>query len=278
MKISFYKMHGLGNDFVLLDALKHKGLMALRTPRLAKLSREFCNRRFGIGADQLLLLTPSKKADFRMRIFNADGSAVEMCGNGIRCLAQYIWSKGYSRKKVLAVETLAGIIRPEKKGALVRVDMGKPVLDAEKIPVRLKGYVQDYPLKIKDRTFNISCVSMGNPHAVISVDRLDIFPVAEYGPLIETHPLFPKRTNVEFIQVMNKNSIRMRVWERGSGETLACGTGATAAAVVSMIKGHTGRRTSVHLTAGKLLIEWSRNGNVFMTGPAVKSFEGMVEL
>lgn len=278
MKVLFHKMHGLGNDFVLIDAIGQKSLRTFRTARLAKLSCQLCDRRFGIGADQLLLLAPSKRADFRMRIFNADGGEVEMCGNGIRCLARYIWSKRYSRKKVLEIETPAGIIKPEQKGNLVRVDMGKPGFDAEEIPVRLKGYVQDYPLKVKDRTFKITCISMGNPHAVIYVDNLDRFPVAVYGPLIEAHPLFPKRTNVEFIQVMNRNSIRMRVWERGSGETLACGTGASAAAIASMIKGHTGKKTAVHLAAGKLMIEWTTGGHVFMTGPAVKSFEGMVEL
>jgi len=278
MKITFHKMHGLGNDFVLIDTTKNRGVQTLSTARLSKLSRQLCDRRFGIGADQILLLYPSKKADFRMRIFNADGGEVEMCGNGIRCFARYIWTKRYSRKQVLSVETMAGIIKPEQKGKLVRVDMGKPVLDAPKIPVKLTGYVQDYPLKIGSRTFAISCVSMGNPHAVIYVDDLDRFPVAEYGPRIETHHLFPKKTNVEFITVVNRNTVRMRVWERGSGETLACGTGASAAAVISMIKGHTARKTTVQLAGGNLVIEWARDGHVFMTGPAVKSFEGMVEL
>lgn len=271
-------MHGLGNDFVLIDTMLNRAMQSLSSTRLSKLSRQLCDRRFGIGADQILLLYTSKKADFRMRIFNADGGEVEMCGNGIRCLAQYIWTKRYSRKRTLSIETLAGIMKPERKGDLIRVDMGKPVLDAAKIPVNLTGYVQDYPLKIGKRTFPISCVSMGNPHAVIYVDDLDRFPVAEYGPLIENHPLFPKKTNVEFITVLSSNTIRMRVWERGSGETLACGTGASAAAVVSMIKGHTVRRTTVRLAAGNLVIEWEREGHVFMTGPAVKTFEGMVEL
>jgi diaminopimelate epimerase len=300
MKITFHKMHGLGNDFVLIDTLENKKIRSLGSGELSSLARTICHRRFGVGADQVLLLSPSRSADFRMQIFNADGGEVEMCGNGIRCFAKYVWSKGYSRKKTLAIETLAGIIRPEKKGDLVRVDMGTPVLEAEKIPLNIlqgsKSRAQsptaresgrvtpdsepviDHPLRIENREFLTTCVSMGNPHAVIVVDRVDAFPVAHYGPLIETHELFPKKTNVEFIEIINRKKIHMRVWERGSGETMACGTGASAAAVASALKGLTEREVTVHLAGGDLLIDWADDGRVFMTGPAVKSFEGMVKL
>lgn len=272
MKINFTKMHGLGNDFILIDCRKQK----LST--LPSLSNRICDRRFGIGADQLLLLYASKTADFRMRIFNADGSEVEMCGNGIRCFAKYIWENGISKKKILAVETLAGIIRPEKKGKNVKVDMGEPILEGKLIPVDIEGRVVDYPVFVKDKTLSITCVSMGNPHAVIFVDKVEDFPVTHYGPALEKHKLFPKRTNVEFIEIVNSSEIKMRVWERGTGETMACGTGACAASVASNLKGFTGRKMTVHLTGGNLLIEWAKNNHVYMTGPAVKVFQGSIEI
>lgn len=271
-------MHGLGNDFVLIDTIENRRVRSLNDSVLSNLAVQLSHRRFGIGADQVLLLYPSESADYRMRILNADGSEVEMCGNGIRCFAKYVWSKGYSRKKVLAIETPAGIIRPEKQGNLVRVDMGTPILDGEKIPVKLPGKVQNHPLTIRDTTFLMTCVSMGNPHAVVFVDDVSNFPVSTYGPLIETHELFPKKTNVEFIERINPREIRMRVWERGTGETMACGTGASAAVVASALNGHTGRDVLVHLTGGDLMIEWTADNHVFMTGPAVKSFEGVIEL
>lgn len=272
MEINFTKMHGAGNDFVLIDCRK----MKMTNP--SQLAKYLCHRRFGIGADQMLLLYPSKKADFKMRILNSDGSEVEMCGNGIRCLAKYIWNRGISKKKTLGIETAAGIIKPEKKGSLIRVDMGEPVLDGRKIPVNLDGRIIDYPVKIEDKTFAITCVSMGNPHAVIFVKSVSDFPVTLYGPMIEKHRLFPKKTNVEFIEVMNKSEIRMRVWERGSGETMACGTGASASAVASMLKGLTGKKTTVHLLGGDLLIEWANNNHVYMTGPAVEVYNGRIEV
>ncbi|MGE5895027.1 MAG: diaminopimelate epimerase [bacterium] len=276
--MKFHKMHGLGNDFVLIDTIENRRVRSLNDSVLSNLAVQLSHRRFGIGADQVLLLYPSESADYRMRILNADGSEVEMCGNGIRCFAKYVWSKGYSRKKVLAIETPAGIIRPEKQGNLVRVDMGTPILDGEKIPVKLPGKVQNHPLTIRDTTFLMTCVSMGNPHAVVFVDDVSNFPVSTYGPLIETHELFPKKTNVEFIERINPREIRMRVWERGTGETMACGTGASAAVVASALNGHTGRDVLVHLTGGDLMIEWTADNHVFMTGPAVKSFEGVIEL
>lgn len=296
-------MHGLGNDFIVIDCLEQT---CPPDTCLQALSRQLCDRRFGVGADQLLLLDRSAKADFRMRILNADGSEVEMCGNGIRCVAQYIWDKKLSRKKALDIETLAGIIRPERSGNRVKVDMGEPVFDPGKIPVDInndnldahlatsnpptphlgkggKGGFErvkiiDYPLQIADREFKVTCISMGNPHAVVFVDNLADFPVAQYGPIIEIHPIFPRRTNVEFIQPVNRSEIKMRVWERGSGETMACGTGASAAAVASCLKGLTEKKVTVHLNGGDLLIEHASNNHVYMTGPAEKVFEGVIDI
>jgi len=292
MKIHFTKMHGLGNDFILINCIDE---VCPSDPET--FSRRLCHRRFGIGADQLLLLYPSDKADFKMRILNADGSEVEMCGNGIRCLAKYIWDRNLSDKDILNIETIAGIIRPEKAGDLVRVDMGQPIFEPEKIPVniqqpesssqqsakklstlnsQLSTLVIDYPLQIGDKEFKITCVSMGNPHAIIVVDDVDSFPVTYYGPMIEKHSLFPKKTNVEFIEVPASDEIKMRVWERGSGETMACGTGASAVAVASNIKGLSNRNVTVHLLGGDLLIEWAVNNHVYMTGSAAEVFEGII--
>lgn len=276
MKLSFTKMHGLGNDFILIDCIRNE--LGAKGGGLGVLSKRLCDRRFGIGADQLLLLYPSENADFLMKIFNADGSEVEMCGNGIRCLAKYIWDKGLSAKPVLAVETAAGTIRPEKSGDMVKVDMGEPVLEAGLIPVNLEGQVKDFPLSAGGETFRITCVSMGNPHAVIVVDNVGAFDVKKYGSLIEVHDLFPRRTNVEFIQIMSPREIRMRVWERGAGETMACGTGASAAAVAAHILGLTERTAKVMLPGGDLFIEWNAGNHVFMTGPAAEVFAGEITL
>ncbi len=272
--IRFTKMQGTGNDFVLLDAVSND----FSGFDFASASRRLLDRRFGVGADQLLVLLPSQekeKTRLRMRIFNADGSEVQMCGNGIRCLAKYIWTRGLAPKmEKLEIETLAGIILPEEKNGLVRVDMGAPRLEGREIPVLAEGRIVDYPLEIEGAHFSITCVSMGNPHAVIFVEDVAGFPVGLYGPRIENHPLFPERTNVEFIQVVNKGQIKMRVWERGSGETLACGTGASASVVASALKGLTSGRVEVELAGGRLDIEWAENGHVYMTGPAEEVFEG----
>ena len=291
MKIHFTKMHGLGNDFILIDCRGQA--CPSGTKNLQDISRQLCDRRFGIGADQILLLGNSSKADFQMRILNADGSEVEMCGNGIRCLAQYIWDRRLSEKDVLEIETLAGIMKPERSGDMIKVDMGEPIFEPEKIPVSLTresnpplppfskggmGGIIDYPLQVADREFKITCISMGNPHAVIVVDDVSGFPVTYYGPMIETHAIFPRKTNVEFIQVLNRAEIKMRVWERGSGETMACGTGAAAAAVASSFKGLTEKTVTVHLLGGDLLIEQAVNKHVYMTGPAAEVFEGSVDI
>jgi len=271
MKISFTKMHGLGNDFIVLDC------RVKNIPNLQRVVKRLSHRRFGVGFDQALVLKKSARADFRMDIYNSDGSRVEMCGNGIRCLANYIWNRGISRKKTLEIETLAGIIRPERAGELVRVDMGEPVLEGSLIPTRAEGIVRDRPLKALDRVFKINCVSMGNPHCVVFVEDVDSFPVEKYGPLMELDSFFPKRTNVEFAEVVSRNKIKMRVWERGAGETLACGTGACAAAVAANILGYAGRKVKVVVKGGTLNIERAKDGRVYMTGPAEEVFEGIVE-
>jgi diaminopimelate epimerase len=273
MMISFTKMHGTGNDFIIIDC------RSFELPNPAGFSVRYCHRRFGIGADQVLLIYPSNVADFRMEIYNADGGEVEMCGNGIRCFAKYVWDRNLSGKKVLEIETLAGTIRPERSGSDVRVDMGEPVLESQKIPVNIQSSmpVIDHPLSIHGREFRLTLVSLGNPHAIIFLDE-DVlkFPVATYGPEIEHHPLFPKRTNVEFVNVINRKELIMRVWERGSGETMACGTGATATGIAAMIKGLTERQVAVKLVGGNLFIEWADNNHAYMTGPAVEVFEGVI--
>jgi diaminopimelate epimerase len=280
MKMHFTKMHGIGNDFVVINCVGRDCPPA--DQKFGELSKHLCNRRFGIGADQILILYPSNVADFRMNIFNADGGEVEMCGNGIRCVAKYIWDRNLSDKTILSIETPAGVIKPERAGDMVRVDMGEAVFEPEKIPVNIPSFkermILDYPLQAADREFKITCVSMGNPHAVIIVDDVSSFPVTHYGPLIESNPIFPRKTNVEFIRVLNRKEIKMRVWERGSGETMACGTGASAVAVAVNLKGLTDRNVTVHLIGGDLSIEWASNNHVYMTGPATEVFEGTIEL
>ena len=272
MKIKFTKMHGLGNDFILLDCTRNE------IPGVQRIVKKLSDRRFGVGFDQALILRRSKKADFRMDIYNNDGRRVEMCGNGIRCLASYIWTKRLSRKKRLDIETQAGIIRPQRAGSLIRVDMGEPVLEGRLIPTGTTGHIVDHMLEALDRVFPVTCVSMGNPHCVIFLDDVDNFPVERYGPVLEKHEFFPRGANVEFVEVVNKKRLKMRVWERGAGETLACGTGATASAVAAAIKGLAGRKVSVALKGGSLAIEWAPDNHAYMTGPAAMVFTGTAEL
>jgi len=272
MLVEFTKMHGTLNDFVIIEDSERELEI---TPELSSL---LLNRRAGIGGDQLLLIRPCKDADFEMRIFNSDGSEVEMCGNGIRCAALYAVKRGIVSSSKMSVKTLAGYIRPVIEGDLVRVDMGPPQFEGPLIPVDLEGEVIDHPLEIEGEKFTISCVSLGNPHCVIFVDEPEDFPVGKWGPLIETHPLFPNRINVEFVKVADKQNIRMRVWERGSGETLACGTGACAAAVICHRKGLTGKETTVHLDGGDLVVRWSENHPVYLIGPGAFVFEGKIEI
>jgi diaminopimelate epimerase len=272
--VEFVKAHALGNDFIIIDGLARK--VELTAERIQNL----CDRRFGIGADGILLLLPSKKTDFKMRIFNADGGEAEMCGNGIRCLAKYIYEKGLSSRQELTIETLAGnryvtLNIVGGKVQSVRVDMGEPNFARSKIPMlgRGKETVGEL-LKVGDLELSATCLSMGNPHCVVVVSNVKTAPVERLGPTIEYLPIFLERTNVEFVEVLNKNELRIRVWERGAGETLACGTGAAASLVAAARNNHTGRKATVHLQGGDLLVEWARDGRVYLTGPATLVYSG----
>jgi diaminopimelate epimerase len=272
----FTKMQGCGNDYIYVDCFRHP---PPRDP--AVLSRAISDRHFGVGADGLTLICPSEKADGRMRMFNADGSESEMCGNGIRCVAKYMVDHGLVRKPVLTVETGRGVLTLEcevtgGKVSRVRVDMGEPIFAAERIPTTLPGDPpRDAPLPVGDTTLRVTCVSMGNPHCVTFVDEITDALVLGVGPQIERHAAFPRRTNVEFVRVNGPADATMRVWERGSGETLACGTGACAAAVAAALTGRTGRQLTMHLRGGDLELHWSEKDNhVYMTGPAVEVFSG----
>ena len=274
--MKFVKMHGAGNDYVYINGFEE----SVSDP--AALAIEVSNRNFGIGSDGLILILPSTVADVKMRMFNSDGSEAEMCGNGVRCVAKYAYDHSLVAKEVITVETGAGVLTlqlyPGAAGRIdkVRVNMGQPRLTRGEIP--LSGdpaqQVVNEPLTILDRTFAITCVSMGNPHCVIFVDDVENFPVAKYGPLIECHPLFPRRTNVEFVEVRSRHEVRQRTWERGAGETLACGTGASAVTVAGVLTGRTERVIKNVLSGGELELEWSDSGEVYMTGPAVEVFSG----
>lgn len=271
--LKFTKMQGSGNDFIVVNCLQED------CPNLTELAPRLSDRRFGIGFDQMLVIRPSETADFRMDIINADGSQVEMCGNGIRCVAQYLVHHGATTKKEMAIETLGGIIRPRIVGDLVEVDMGEPVLEGPKIPTTLEGLVIQHPVELDGKEFSITCVNMGNPHCVIFVENVDDYPVSEIGPKFETHKHFPKRINVEFVQVLNESTLKMRVWERGTGETLACGTGACAALVAAVLTGRSQREITIHLKGGQLQIRWSEKDNrVYMTGPGKEVYSGEILL
>ena len=279
MKIDFVKMHGLGNDFILIGCL-HKSLGD--SSFLSYLTKKLCDRNFGIGADGLILILPSSKADLRIRIFNFDGSEAQMCGNGIRCFAKYAYENKLVSKIKFTVETLAGIITPElifkdKEISGIKVDMGIPKLKRREIPMEGEDTptVVNETLKINSKQiFKITCISMGNPHCIIFVNDVQSIPVDEIGPKIENHPLFPEKTNVEFIQILNRKEINFRVWERGVGETLACGTGACASLVASVLNKKTGHQALIHLPGGDLNIQWADDGHVYMTGPAELIFRG----
>jgi len=276
----FSKMHGLGNDYIYIDGLG-QDLSGYDLPELSRLLSE---RHFGIGSDGIILILPSAQADFHMRIFNSDGSEAEMCGNGVRCFAKYVYEHGLTTKTELAVETGAGLIRPALvveggKVQSVRVDMGEPRLTRGEIPVTgdPSEQAQGVLVPLREYQYTATCVSMGNPHCVIFVHDLCDYMVLEDGPQIERHELFPRKTNVEFVQVLGKGEVRMRVWERGAGETMACGTGACATTVAAILNGHCGRKVTVHLLGGDLEIEWSEMDNhVYMTGPAAEVCEGTV--
>lgn len=271
----FTKMHGAGNDYVYVDCF-HESPPA--DP--AALARAISDRHTGVGGDGLILIRPSERADARMQMFNADGSEAEMCGNGIRCVAKYVYDHGIARKEELRIETGAGVLSLHQqvhngKVAQVRVDMGRPVFHHALIPTTLVGDPPVHaPLEVDGRTLDVTCVSMGNPHCITFVEELNDDWVLKVGPRIERHPAFPQRVNAEFVQVLSPGEIVMRVWERGSGETLACGTGACAVAVAGVLNKLTGRSVLAHLPGGDLQLEWPQSGEVYMTGPAVEVFSG----
>jgi diaminopimelate epimerase len=272
----FTKMQGAGNDYVYIDCFRNR-----LPPDPAGLSRAISDRHFGIGSDGLILICPSERADARMRMFNADGSEAEMCGNGIRCVAKYLYDHDLVRKPVLQIETGRGILDlglEVEAGlvAAVRVDMGEPILEAARIPTTLAGNPpHDVSLSVGGQTLGVTCISMGNPHCIAFVKALDDDLVKGIGFLIEHHPAFPRRTNAEFVQVASPGEVTVRVWERGSGETLACGTGACAVAVAGALTGRTERRLVAHLPGGDLRLHWSEKDNhVYMTGPATEVFSG----
>ncbi len=277
--MKFTKMQGLGNDYVYVNCMEQMVEDAAET------ARRVSDRHFGIGSDGLILICPSDKADFEMRMYNADGSRGEMCGNGIRCVGKYVYDYGLTDKTSLSVETLGGIKHlflevEDGKVSLVKVDMGPAILEPEKIPVTAEGSrVVDEPLQVAGKTFRMTCVSMGNPHAVIYVDDVQGMDLEKTGPSFENHERFPNRINTEFAHVLDRNTVEMRVWERGSGETLACGTGACAVAVASILNGYTEDQVTVRLLGGDLKIEWDREANkVYMTGPAEVVFDGEIRL
>ena len=277
--MKFTKMHGCGNDYVYVNLFEEQ----LDNP--AEVSIKVSDRHFGIGSDGLITIGPSDKADFRMHIYNADGSEAEMCGNGIRCVAKYVYDHKLTDKTEITVETGAGVLTlilyPENgKVQQVRVDMGEPILTPAEIPVVSQNdKVIDEPIEVGGKTWNMTCVSMGNPHAVVFVDDTASFPLETYGPLFENHERFPKRTNTEFVQIISRTEANMRVWERGSAETWACGTGTCASVMACILNGKTEDKVLVHLRGGDLTVEYDRASNhVFMTGPATEVFSGEIEV
>jgi diaminopimelate epimerase len=287
MRLQFSKMQGSGNDFVMIDGIAQRFL--LTPPQL----RQLADRRFGVGADQILVVErPSRPdIDFRYRIFNADGGEVEQCGNGARCFVKFVHARGLTDKRAIRVETLAGVIEPKLEGdGDVTVDMGAPLFEAERVPFdtrglqpRQHGAIQVWPLELLGRSVLLSVLSMGNPHAVQLVDDVDHAPVAEVGPLLEHHARFPQRVNAGFMQVVSRNTIRLRVWERGAGETLACGTGACAAVVTGIERGKLASPVAVQTRGGRLRVTWNGRSSdatsrVYLTGPAVNVFDGEIDI
>lgn len=285
--MKFTKMQGLGNDYVYVNGFREK----IDNPSEA--AKRVSDRHFGVGSDGLILIMPSESADFEMEMYNADGSRSEMCGNGIRCVGKYVYDYGLTDKTRISVDTLAGVKELELmvesgKVRYVKVNMGQPILVPDQIPIlgkkRVgaardgeKDYVIDEPVLVDGKEYHITGVSMGNPHAVVYVRDVKGLDLEKIGPGFENHERFPKRINTEFVRVIDRRNVEMRVWERGSGETLACGTGACAVAVASVLNGYTGNEVTVHLSGGDLQIEWNREENrVYMTGPAVTVFEGEI--
>ena len=276
-KLKFTKMHGAGNDYIYMNGF----VQGIENP--SALAIRLSNRNFGIGSDGLVLILPSENSDFRMQMFNSDGSEAEMCGNASRCVGKYVYDNGLTTKKEIALETKAGVkyitlLEGDERARKVTVDMGEPILDPVQIPVKVdKEPVLNFPLNIDGKIWEISCVSMGNPHAVVFTTGIKELDLPVIGPKFEKHPIFPRKTNTEFIEVVDRKTLNMRVWERGAGETLACGTGACAAAVAAILNGYCDRKITIHLIGGDLEIEWDeQNNHVYMTGEAVTVFEGEI--
>ncbi|NLK68929.1 MAG: diaminopimelate epimerase [Clostridiaceae bacterium] len=276
----FTKMHGLGNDYVYINCFEEK----VENP--SELAKFVSHRHFGVGSDGLVLILPSQIADFRMRMFNSDGSEAEMCGNAIRCVGKYVYDNKMTDKKTITIETLAGIktleltIDDDLKVSLVKVDMGEPVISPKDIPVdsNLERFINE-PVKILDEVYRVTCVSMGNPHAVTFVQDVKNFSLEKVGPLMETHLLFPNKINAEFVEIVNKTHLKMRVWERGAGETMACGTGACAVLVAAHLNGLSERKATIELLGGNLTIEWNKENNrIYKTGPATLVFTGLLNI
>lgn len=271
----FTKMQGAGNDYIYINCIEE---IVTNPPEL---SVRLSDRHFGVGSDGIVLIYESEIADFKMRMYNSDGSESEMCGNAVRCIAKYVYEKGLTDKTEITLETLAGIkvlkLNVHQGFAeSVTVNMGAPQLEPEQVPVLLSGdAVINRPVNVNNETYNITCVSMGNPHSIVFVEDVDSLKLSEIGPLFESHEIFPKRVNAEFAQVIDRNTIKMRVWERGTGETLACGTGACAVVAAAVLNGKCDEKTEVILPGGRLLIEWDRENNlIYKTGPAEFVFDG----
>lgn len=273
--IKFTKMHGAGNDYVYVNCFA-----AVDLGDVPELARAMSDRHFGIGGDGLVLICPSERADARMRMYNADGSEAEMCGNAVRCVAKFVYDHGIATKDELTIETGRGVLTLQcfttnGKVDRVRVNMAEPILVSSEIPTTLTGDPPvKVPLEVAGQNLEVTCVSMGNPHAVTFVDEVNDDWVLNVGPKVEVHEAFPRKINAEFIQVVSPSEIVMRVWERGSGETLACGTGACASVVAGVLTGLLERKVTVHLRGGDLEIEWAESGEVYMTGPAAEVFSG----
>ncbi len=277
--MKFTKMQGIGNDYVYVDCTKE----SLENP--SEIAKIVSDRHFGIGSDGLILIKSSDKADFFMEMYNADGSQAEMCGNGMRCVGKFVYDKGLTDKTSIAVDTLVGIkyldlTVVDGKVKTVRVNMGSPILEPNLIPVVSdKDKFINEVVSVDGKEYNMTCVSMGNPHAIVYVDNTDNLPIEEIGPKFEFHEIFPKRTNTEFIEIVDRSHLKMRVWERGSGETLACGTGACASLVATVLNGLCETKATLHLLGGDLLIEWNQDENVvYMEGAATTVFEGEIEI
>lgn len=276
-EMKFTKMQGAGNDYIYINALEQ----SVNNP--SELAVRLSDRHFGIGSDGLVLILPSQVGDFRMQMFNSDGSEAEMCGNASRCVGKFVYDNGLTSKKEIALETKAGLkyitlLDGDTTIRKVTVDMGEPILDPLLIPVDVDSEpVLNYPLDVDGQIWEVSCVSMGNPHAVVFTTDIKDLDLPVIGPMFEKHSIFPRKTNTEFIEIIDRNTLNMRVWERGAGETLACGTGACAAAVAAILNGHCDRKITIHLLGGDLEIEWNPDNNrVYMTGDAVTVFDGVL--